>query len=103
MAVHEYITQTFKSETSDKLYFARIEKATGRVSCTCPGWVFKKKDKQRGCKHTREMLAGTIAKAETPRRRYSPGEVVFAPLPPTPKSQPKKETEDDAPIRRILF
>lgn len=30
----------------------------GSTSCDCPGWVFQKKGKPRGCKHTREVGIG---------------------------------------------
>lgn len=26
----------------------------GTLSCNCPGWVFRKADQPRGCRHTRE-------------------------------------------------
>jgi ATP-dependent DNA ligase len=28
----------------------------GRLSCTCPGWINKRKDKPRGCKNTKDII-----------------------------------------------
>lgn len=35
-------------------YEVRMEE-DGSLRCNCPGWIFKKKDAERGCKHTREV------------------------------------------------
>jgi hypothetical protein len=60
-----------------------IEVDDGRFTCDCPGWVFLRRGKPRGCKHTRAAEAGTIArdfqlmepaaKAGGPVQKYVPG------------------------------
>lgn len=37
-------------------YEVRLEE-NGQLRCNCPGWIFKKNDAVRGCKHTREVEA----------------------------------------------
>jgi len=35
-------------------YLVQIDEK-GELSCDCPGWIFKKKNKDRSCKHVREV------------------------------------------------
>ena len=35
-----------------------VRQSDGSLTCNCPGWVFKKKDAIRECKHTRLVQAG---------------------------------------------
>jgi len=44
-----------------------ILRRNGETSCDCPGWVFKRKDQERGCKHINAMLAPEI---DTIRRLF---------------------------------
>lgn len=69
------------------------------VSCNCPGWIFKKKTDDRGCKHTRHPEV--VANAQDFFERHQRGEqlptidppagqaasVTTAPRPPTAKDQ----------------
>ncbi len=46
----------FESKSSPgKFYEVVRDPSTGELSCDCPGWINKKKDKPRTCKHVREI------------------------------------------------
>ncbi len=50
------IVNEFKSSSSSKVYRAAIHPQTRATSCDCPGWIFQRAWKPRGCKHTLVML-----------------------------------------------
>ena len=56
-----------RSETSDRLYIVSKSKRTGKLECSCPDWVFRK----RACKHIREMRE-FLLEAESSRKELSP-------------------------------
>jgi len=45
-----------RSESSNNLYIVAQAKKSGEWQCSCPGWIFKKPGKPRGCKHLTAML-----------------------------------------------
>jgi ATP dependent DNA ligase domain len=45
----------FASSSSSDTYEVQYDRASGRASCTCPGWIYSRNAK--GCKHTRIVLA----------------------------------------------
>jgi len=45
-----------------KVYVAMIMQ-DGRVTCDCRGWIVRKRQFARSCKHTRELIAGRPAEA----------------------------------------
>jgi hypothetical protein len=46
-------TWSFGSRSSGKTWTTQLNsRPAGLLSCNCPGWTFKKKDKARWCKHT---------------------------------------------------
>jgi len=45
-----------KSSSSDKLYVVAQNKSSGDWSCGCPGWIFKKKNQDRTCKHMKTIM-----------------------------------------------
>lgn len=47
----------FPSSSSDAVYTALFDTDTGASSCNCKGWIFKRHDKPRGCKHTKALEA----------------------------------------------
>ncbi len=51
------VTQTFASASSSATYTASLNPATGETACTCPAWRFKRPGQERGCKHTRQLVA----------------------------------------------
>jgi hypothetical protein len=53
--------------------------ADGRLSCNCPAWVYARKGRPRGCRHTRtaedqvaDRLAGRVAVAGGESSRPTP-------------------------------
>lgn len=40
----------------DRRYSIRQNKINGQLSCNCPGWIFKRKNQERSCKHIRKVL-----------------------------------------------
>jgi len=46
----------FPSSSSSKVYTVK-ENEKGELSCDCRGWTMKKPGQERGCKHTREIVA----------------------------------------------
>ena len=42
----------FKSKSRPGVKYTTQINSDGSVTCDCPGWVFKKKGKERGCSHT---------------------------------------------------
>jgi hypothetical protein len=50
----------FRSSTiGDNVIYSTLLFKDGTTSCNCPGWVFKRKSKDRDCKHCR-MIRGEI-------------------------------------------
>lgn len=46
----------FPSSSSSKIYTTQVNSATGLLSCNCPGWVVKKLNQVRSCKHTKKVI-----------------------------------------------
>jgi hypothetical protein len=42
----------FPSSSAPGVAYTVFQYDDGSTSCDCPGWINKKKDKPRGCKHT---------------------------------------------------
>jgi hypothetical protein len=51
------VTREFLSSSGNGSYTALIDTDTGAASCNCRGWIFKRKNKPRGCKHTKVLLS----------------------------------------------
>lgn len=52
-------TVYFPSRSSDRVYETRVF-ADGRLSCNCPGWVYRvAADGSRSCRHTKAVEADT--------------------------------------------
>ena len=49
--VHTY---RFPSRSSSRIYEVRDDDS-GALSCTCPGWVYKRNNRPRGCRHVTEV------------------------------------------------
>jgi len=71
----------FPSSSSSKTYTVK-ENEDGNLSCDCRGWTMKKPGQERGCKHTREVVAHG---APTP---------VPVPVPDEPKGSASEEVVD---------
>ena len=48
----------FNSSSSNKEY-TTIDYGDNTYSCNCPAWIFKKRDKERNCKHIEEVKCRT--------------------------------------------
>ena len=46
----------YPSESSDRIYQVLYRPKTGQVSCNCFGWIYKRKNQPRQCKHTKSFL-----------------------------------------------
>jgi hypothetical protein len=73
--------------------------ADGRLSCDCPAWIFVKKGRPRGCRHTRAvesqvagLLAGRVAVA---------GGRTGGPSGPTPRGPTATSPLTGRPLRRF--
>ena len=51
-------THEFKSRSSDRVY--QVIENEGKVSCNCPGWIFKRAGKPRGCRHTAQIATSPM-------------------------------------------
>lgn len=63
--------------------------ASGELTCDCPGWVNKKRDQPRGCRHTKEIephVARLLSGALTPEAIG--GVRAGSPPPPARQRQP---------------
>lgn len=56
--------------------YETILRSSGEIECSCPGWIFRRKNQPRNCKHVdrvraeaAEILAG---RAQAPARRTGP-------------------------------
>jgi len=49
-----------KSSSSDALYVVSQKTSTGEWQCACPGWIYKKPGKERGCKHLTAMMPALV-------------------------------------------
>ena len=77
-----------KSSSSDALYVVSQKTSTGEWQCACPGWIYKKPGRERGCKHLTAMMPALMLISATP----APAEV-SAPalaLAPAPKATKAK-------------
>lgn len=63
-----------------------ILRRNGEVSCDCPGWVFKRKNQERGCKHVNAMFIDEINRI---RAMFGAGE----PLPTFEVPEPPKKSK----------
>lgn len=57
-------TWKFESSSSDKMYTV-IKHEDGHLSCDCRGWTFKRGDRPRECKHTREVESEVTREIKT--------------------------------------
>lgn len=60
----------FPSSSNATTYETTLEE-DGTLACNCPGFLFKKKDQARGCKHTRAIAPYTarlLAHTLTPQQ-----------------------------------
>lgn len=55
-----------KSSSSSRLYTVSFDTAVGQWCCNCPGWVVKKPNKPRGCKHLTAMMPA-LATLDAPK------------------------------------
>ena len=46
--------QRFRSRSTDAIYTVKRDEY-GRLSCSCPGWVFKRGGEGRLCRHIMEV------------------------------------------------
>ena len=70
--------------------------ADGRLSCDCPAWVYVKKGRPRGCRHTR-AVEGQVADLLTGRVAVTGGE---SPR-PTPRGPTAISRLTGRPLRRF--
>lgn len=93
------------SSSSDKMYIVAQAKYSNEWQCSCPGWIFKKKDKPRGCKHLRTMLPSLEAidamGIETAAPAPAPAPVIKAK--PVIKAVPDALPETVAPAPKDFF
>jgi len=54
-----------RSESSNRVYIVAQAKTSGEWQCSCPGWIMKKPNKPRGCKHLNAMLPSLQAATQT--------------------------------------
>lgn len=47
----------YKSSSSDKWHSIKLNTVTNELSCSCPGWIFKREGQKRSCKHLRRLAA----------------------------------------------
>jgi len=62
------IVATYKSSSGDKTW--KVRKKDGSYTCNCPGWIYKRKGKDRSCKHVIKAAA-TGKRGYKSRRRKS--------------------------------
>jgi hypothetical protein len=55
--------QQFASSSSDKIHTTTVTD-DGKLGCTCTGWIMKRGDKPRECKHTKAVVAKLGATVE---------------------------------------
>lgn len=78
------IQSTRVSRTGRSPKYVIVLYADGCASCDCPGWVYKRPNKDRGCKHI-DSMAAEIQETHRQHLRGEPLEV----LPDTPLSVPE--------------
>lgn len=45
------IIDQFKSKSREGVFYQVKRDKKGKLSCNCPGWIFKKKLQERSCRH----------------------------------------------------
>jgi len=53
----------FASDSAPGVFYTAMIMQDGRTSCNCRGWIVRKRESPRICKHTRELIAGRPAEA----------------------------------------
>lgn len=86
-----------KSSSSDALYVVSQKTSTGEWQCACPGWIYKKPGRERGCKHLTAMMPALMLISST----SAPAAEVSAPaaLALAPAAAPKA-TKAKAPVAK---
>jgi ATP-dependent DNA ligase len=67
----------FKSKSNPNNSYTAILYADGTTSCNCRGWTMKRSDKERGCRHTKEIeSANPVSErpALKPTKKATPSE-----------------------------
>lgn len=60
-ARYEHVAFFQSASTPNKTYEVKYDKDERELKCNCPGWIFKRKDRPRGCKHLAQAGAAAVA------------------------------------------